>query len=167
MTLAQNFIEIVHQLGEKKYEIKKVYRRIQDRELFLSAYSKLYANKGAMTPGIDPHNTVQEMSLTRIDRIIDDLKNDTYQWQPVRRIEIPKKNSSKKRPLGIAVWSDKLLQEVIRTVLEAYYEPQFSEHAHGFRPNKSCHTALREIETWKGTKWFIEGDSAPFNGVKD
>jgi group II intron reverse transcriptase/maturase len=158
MTLAQDFIEMVHKLGEKKYEVKKVYRRIQDRELFLSAYSKLYANKGAMTPGVDPNDTVQGMSLTRIDHIIDDLKNNAYQWQPVRRIEIPKKHGTQKRPLGLPVWRDKLLQEVIRTVLEAYYEPQFSEHSHGFRPNKGCHTALREIGTWKGTKWFIEGD---------
>lgn len=158
MRSAQNYIEIVHDRGKRRLPLQKVYRNIyHNRELFLAAYGKLYANKGAMTKGVDPSDTVQDMTLTRIDRIIDKLKNGTYQWQPVRKTEIPKKDG-RKRPLGIPVWSDKLLQEVIRTVLEAYYEPQFSEHSHGFRPGKGCHTALREIYAWKGTKWFIEGD---------
>ena len=155
--MARNFLEIVHKWSEQGLHLERVYRKIQDRELFLNAYGKLYANKGAMTEGIDPNDTVQGMSITRIDHIMNKLRNGTYQWQPVRRTEIPKKDG-RKRPLGLPVWSDKLLQEVIRTVLEAYYEPQFSEHSHGFRPNRGCHTALREIGTWKGTKWFIEGD---------
>lgn len=158
MTLAHNFLEIVHRVGSQGYELRKVYRRIQDRELFLIAYGNLYANKGAMTAGVDPNDTVDGMSLDRIDDIIAKLKNGTYVWQPVKRIEIPKKNG-KKRPLGIAPFRDKLLQEVIRMVLEGYYEPQFSDFSHGFRPNRGCHTALSHIyHNWKGTKWFIEGD---------
>jgi retron-type reverse transcriptase len=122
------------------------------------AYGKLYANKGATTKGVDPEDTVDGMSIERIDRIIEKLKNGTYQWQPVKRTGIPKKNG-KMRPIGIAVWSDKLLQEVIRMILEAYYEPRFSKRSHGFRPERGCHTALQEIyATWQGTKWFIEGD---------
>jgi group II intron reverse transcriptase/maturase len=60
--------------------------------------------------------------------------------------------------LGIPDWSDKVVQEVIRMLLNAYYEPQFSDHSHGFRPERGCHTALREIKKWAGTAWFIEGD---------
>jgi retron-type reverse transcriptase len=57
------------------------------------------------------------------------------------------------------VWSDKLVQEVIRLILEAYYDVQFSNQSHGFRPERGCHTALREIhDNWPGTTWFIEGD---------
>ena len=158
--MAENhkFIGIVHKLGKNRYPLKGVYRRIQDKELFLAAYGKLYANQGATTVGIDPNDTVDGMSLARIETIIAQLHEGIYQWQPVRRVYIPKANG-KKRPLGIPTWSDKLLQEVIRMVLEAYYEPRFSHYSHGFRPKKSCHTALKQIHhSWKGTKWFIEGD---------
>jgi len=103
--------------------------------------------------------TVDGMSLRKINAIIEALRYERYQWTPVRRVYIEKKNSTKKRPLGMPTWSDKLLQEVIRLILEAYYEPQFSECSHGFRPNRGCHTALREIDrNWLGTVWFIEGD---------
>jgi group II intron reverse transcriptase/maturase len=122
------------------------------------AYAKLYANDGAMTPGVDPKDTVDEMSLERIEAIIEDLRAGTYQWKPTRRTYIPKRNG-KQRPLGVTSWSDKLVQEVIRMVFTAYYEPQFSDASHGFRPGRGCHTALRDIlDKWKGTKWFIEGD---------
>jgi group II intron reverse transcriptase/maturase len=126
------------------------------------AYAKLYANKGVMTKGVDPADTVDGMSLARIDTIISKLQAGTYQWQSVRRVHIDKKNG-KKRPLGLPGWNDKLLQQVIKMVLEAYYEPRFSDHSHGFRPGKGCHTALREIYVgWKGTKWFIEADIEGF-----
>ena len=160
MTFAQNFLETVHQVGGKGHELRKVYRRIQERELFLLAYGKLYANQGALTPGVDPTDTVDSMSLSRIDDTIAILKNGDYVWQPVRKVEIPKKRGGN-RPLGVPGWRDKLLQEVIRMVLDAYYEPQFSVYSHGFRPQRGCHTALRAIHrTWKGTKWFIEMDIA-------
>ena len=102
--------------------------------------------------------TVDGMSLEKIDKIIQALRTEQYRWAPVRRIYIPKKNG-KRRPLGITIWSDKLLAEVIRSILEAYYEPKFSAHSHGFRPNRGCHTALGDVvRKGKGTKWFIEGD---------
>jgi group II intron reverse transcriptase/maturase len=102
--------------------------------------------------------TIDGMSLEKINKIITALKQEKYCWKPVRRVTIPKKNG-KTRPLGIPSWSDKLLQDVMRTLLEAYYEPQFSKRSHGFRPNRGCHTALQEIKrVWHGTKWFIEGD---------
>jgi retron-type reverse transcriptase len=110
--------------------------------------------------------TVDAMTLEKIDTIINALRNEKYRWNPVRRVYITKKNG-KLRPLGMPTWSDKLLQEVIRSILEAYYEPQFSPSSHGFRPKLGYHTALREvIVKGKGTKWFIEGDiSAYFNKI--
>src|ERR1700722_18248999 len=120
-----------------------------------------------MTPGGNAE-TVDGMSLRKIQAIIDALRYERYRWTPVRRTYIGKKNSSKKRPLGLPTWSDKLLQEVIRSLLEAYYEPQFSDCSHGFRPGRGCHTALTKVaETWTGTTWFIEGDISDCFGSLD
>ncbi|GAB3174502.1 reverse transcriptase domain-containing protein [Streptomyces incanus] len=127
--------------------------------LYLLAYGRLYSNKGAMTPGVTGE-TVDGMSLGKIDRIIDALRHERYRWSPARRVYIPKKRGSTNlRPLGLPPWSDKLVGEVIRLLLEAYYEPTFSDSSHGFRPQRGCHTALRKVvNTWKGTTWFVEGD---------
>lgn len=158
MLSAQKYIEIVRSRGERKLPLNRVYRMIRHRDLFLAAYGKLYANRGATTPGVNPEDTVDGMSLERIDRIIGQLEAGAYQWTPVKRAYIDKKRGGK-RPLGLPGWNDKLLQEVIRLILEAYYEPQFTDSSHGFRPGRGCHTALETIRrTWKGTKWFIEGD---------
>lgn len=155
---AQTYLEIVRSRGERGLELKRVYRNLRNGRLFLRAYAKLYANQGALTPGTDPEDTVDGMSLKRIERIIKALQAGTYRWKPVRRTYIPKRNG-KLRPLGMPNWSDKILQEVIRMVLNAYYEPQFSDASHGFRPGRGCHTALRSVMLkWRGTKWFIEGD---------
>ena len=111
-----------------------------------------------MTPGATA-GTVDGMSLEKIGALIDALRHERYRWTPVRRVYSEKKHSTKKRPLGAPSWSDKLLQEVLRLILEAYYEPQFSPPSHGFRPQRGCHTALDEIaHTWVGTTWFVEGD---------
>jgi hypothetical protein len=110
-----------------------------------------------MTKGTT-EETADGMALDKINAIIDDLRYERYQWSPARRVYIPKKNGTK-RPLGVQSWSDKLVQEVIRLILDAYLEPQFSPHSHGFRPERGCHTALREIyQNWVGSTWFIEGD---------
>jgi group II intron reverse transcriptase/maturase len=155
---AQTYLEIVRDRGERRLGLKRVYRNLRNKELFLRAYAKLYANQGALTPGTDPKDTVDGMSLKRIDRIIADLEAGTYRWKPSRRSYIPKKNG-KLRALGMPGWRDKLLQQVIHCVLSAYYEPRFSRVSHGFRPGRGCHTALQSIMcTWRGTKWFIEGD---------
>src|SRR5690348_7346208 len=123
------------------------------------AYGRLYSNHGAMTPGADGE-TPDGMSTGKIGRIIDVLRHERYRFQPVRRVYIPKKNGTK-RPLGLPSWPDKLVSEVVRLLLEAYYEPQFSGHSHGFRPGRGCHTALSEVaDHWTGTTWFIESDIA-------
>src|SRR2546430_10277353 len=130
------------------------------------AWGRIYANDGAMTPGINGE-TADGMSLAKIGRIIDALRHERYRFQPVKRVYIPKKNG-KKRPLGLPSWSDKLVGEVVRILLEAYYEPRFSGRSHGFRPGRGCHTALAEIaETWTGTTWFIEGDISDCFGSLD
>lgn len=158
MLSAQCYLNLIHDRGQRGLPLARVYRNLRNRELFLLAYTKLYANAGAMTAGTDPSDTIDGMSLDRIDAIIHSLDDGTFRWKPARRTYIPKANG-KLRPLGIPGWTDKLVQEVIRLVLEAYYEPQFSECAHGFRPGRGCHTALGEIvRHWKGTRWFIEGD---------
>jgi len=158
MLSAQKYIEIVRSRGQRQLPLNRVYRLIRHQELFLAAYGKLYANKGALTPGVNPHDTVDGMSLQRIEAILAQLAAGTYQWTPVKREYIDKKNG-RKRPLGLPGWQDKLLQEVIRMVLEAYYEPQFSQYSHGFRPGRGCHTALESIRRhWKGVTWIIEGD---------
>jgi len=157
MQSAVTYLELVRERGKRGLPLERVYRQLFNRDLFLMAYGKIYRNKGAMTHGVTDE-TPDGMSLEKIDAIIAALRDERYQWLPARRTYIPKKNG-KKRPLGMPVWSDKLLQEVIRLILEAYFEPQFSDHSHGFRPERGCHTALREIyNKWVGTAWFIEGD---------
>ena len=157
MRPAETVLNVIRDRGIRELPLENIYRQLYNRNLYLRAYSHLYPNQGAMTPGTTSE-TVDGMSLAKIDRIIDKLRHERYRWRPVRRVNIPKTNG-KTRPLGIPTWSDKLLQEVIRMVLEAYYEPQFSDRSHGFRPGRGCHTALNEVATqWTGTRWFIEGD---------
>jgi retron-type reverse transcriptase len=128
------------------------------------AYGKIYRNAGAMTPGVTKE-TADGMSMNKIMSIIEALRYERYVWSPVKRIYIPKRDG-KKRALGLPPWSDKLLEEVIRLILEAYYEPQFSDHSHGFRPERGCHTALREIYyNWRGTTWYVEARRVGAYGI--
>ncbi len=157
MRTAETVLNVIRDRGERGLPLEDIYRQLYNRDLYLRAYGRLYRNRGAMTKGVTAE-TVDGMSTAKIDRTIEALRHERYRWTPVRRVHIPKSNG-KTRPLGIPTWSDKLLQEVIRMILEAYYEPQFSDRSHGFRPNRGCHTALSEVaRTWDGTRWFIEGD---------
>ena len=125
--------------------------------MYVKAYSNIYSNNGSSTHGTDSE-TADGFSEEKVERIIAALKDESYQAKPVRRTYIPKKNG-KTRPLGIPNFYDRLLQEVCRMILEAIYEPIFSASSHGFRPNKSCHTALKQVKhTFRGANWFIEGD---------
>jgi group II intron reverse transcriptase/maturase len=137
-----------------------------NKSLYLLAYGNIYSNKGAMTPGAC-NETADGMSEAKIDDIIGRLRDERYRFAPVRRVHIPKKNG-KLRPLGLPPWSDKLVGEVVRLLLEAYYEPQFSGRSHGFRKGRGCHTALRDVQnTWTGTVWFVEGDISDCFGKID
>jgi group II intron reverse transcriptase/maturase len=157
MRSSEKVLGMLYDRGKRGGPVEDLYRQLYNPHLYLRAYGRIYANDGAMTPGSTPE-TADAMSLAKIHRIIDDLRHERYRWTPVRRTYVEKKNG-KLRPLGLPSFSDKLLQEVIRSLLEAYYEPQFSDLSHGFRPQRGCHTALSQIQhTWKGTHWFIEGD---------
>jgi group II intron reverse transcriptase/maturase len=166
MQSAETVLGVLRDRGRRGLPCDELYRQLFNPQLFLLAYGRIYANKGAMTPGVT-QETVDGMSWRRIGRLIEALRHERYQFAPVRRVHIPKKNG-KTRPLGLPTWSDKLVGEVVRLLLEAYYEPQFSRRSHGFRPGRGCHTALREVaETWTGTTWFIEGDIADCFGSLD
>ncbi len=157
MRNAEAVLDIIRKRGERGLPLEDVYRQLYNPELYLRAYGRLYRNEGAMTAGATPE-TVDGMSLEKVGAIIERLRHERHRWTPARRTHIPKANG-RRRPLGIPTWSDKLLQEVVRSILEAYYEPQFSDRSHGFRPGRGCHTALNEVYfTWKNTAWLIEGD---------
>ncbi|WP_028308187.1 reverse transcriptase domain-containing protein [Desulfitibacter alkalitolerans] len=135
----------------------RLYRYLLRDDIYYLAYQKLYSNKGASTKGID-NDTADGFGKKYVDSLIKELSDGTYTPKPVRREYIKKKNG-KMRPLGIPSFRDKLLQEVIRNFLEAIYEPTFSDFSHGFRPKRSCHTALEQAKLYfRGAKWFIEGD---------
>ena len=161
MRNAETVLGIIRERGHRGLPLERVYRLMWNQDLFLTAYGRIYRNTGAMTPGVTKE-TVDGMSLAKIDTSIEALRHERYRWTPVRRVNIPKSNG-KTRPLGIPTWSDKLVQEVLRLILEAYYDPQFSDRSHGFRPDRGCHTALREVHRkWNGTVWFIEGDISQY-----
>jgi retron-type reverse transcriptase len=162
MQSAETVLDVLRERGRRGLPCNELYRQLFNPQLYLLAYGRIYSNKGAMTPGADAE-TADGMTLAKIERIIDALRHERYRFRPVKRRYIPKKDG-KLRALGLPTWSDKLLGEVMRLLLEAYYEPQFSEHSHGYRPGRGCHTALREVaNTWTGTSWFI-GLSSRFGG---
>lgn len=144
---------------DKTYKFQRLYRNLYNPQFYWTAYKNIYANKGSMTAGVDG-TTIDGMSDRRIEKIIASLKDNSYQPNPARRTYIAKKgNTAKKRPLGIPSANDKLVQEVVRMILESIYEQNFSDNSHGFRPKKSCHTALLHIQdTFTGVHWFVEGD---------
>lgn len=157
MQTADTLLTVIRSRGERGLPLERVYRSLFNPELYLRAYANLYSNQGAMTKGVTDE-TVDGMSLDKITSVIEEIKSEHFRWTPVRRTYIPKTNG-KMRPLGIPTWRDKLVQEVIRLILESYFESQFSDASHGFRPGRGCHTALTTVQrTWKGTKWFVEGD---------
>lgn len=146
---------------EENYTFRRLYRNLYNPEFFLLAYENLSTNDGALTPGIDDR-TIDGFSLKDIDNVIATLKDKSYQPYPSKRVYIAKKNG-KKRPLGLPSFYDKIIQEVIRMILEAIYEKHFSNSSHAYQQEKSCHSALQEIKhTFTGSKWFIEGDIKGF-----
>jgi group II intron reverse transcriptase/maturase len=159
-------LDVLRERGRKGMPFTQLYRQMFNKELYLLAYGNIYSNQGAMTPGAGAE-TADGMSEGKIDQIIEAMRHERYRFCPARRVYIPKKNG-KLRPLGIPSWSDKLVGEAVRLLLEAIYEPRFSNRSHGFRKGRGCHTAPREIHhTWSGTTWFIEGDISDCFGSLD
>jgi group II intron reverse transcriptase/maturase len=166
MQRAKAVLEILRERGRKGLPCDELYRQMFNRDLYRTAYGEIYSNKGAMTPGVDGENA-DGMSEAEIDRIIGLMRRESYRFAPARRVYIPKKNG-KLRPLGMPTWADKLVGQVVRMILEAYYEPQFSGKSHGFRKGRGCHTALRDVQDhWTGTAWFIEADISDCFGQLD
>jgi hypothetical protein len=167
MQNAETVLGVLRERGRRGLPCDELYRQLFNPQLYLLAYGRIYSNHGAMTPGVTSE-TADGMSLGKIDQIIETMRHERYRFRPARRVNIPKGRSRKLRPLGLPTWSDKVVGEVVRLLLEAYYEPQFSDRSHGFRPRRGCHTALREVvNTWRGTSWFIEGDLADCFGSLD
>ncbi|TMD92012.1 MAG: maturase, partial [Chloroflexi bacterium] len=163
---ATTVLSIIRQRGERGLPLKNLYRQLYNPQFYFRAYVRLYSNDGAMTPDTTGE-TVDGMSREKIKTMIDLIRQERWRWTPVKRVCIPKK-SGKLRPLGLPSWSSKVMQEVVRQLLEAYFEPTFSDRSHGFRPGRGCHTALSEIvHGWKGVHWVIEGDISDCFGRLD
>ena len=144
-------------LSKNNSKVDNIYKYLLNPEFYKIAYQNIYFKPSQMTLASDG-STIDGMSMERINKLIEKLRNKTYQPTPLRRVQILKKNSDK-RTISIPSFEDKLVQEVIRMLLEAIYEHTFSEHSHGFRPNKSCHTALKYVQQkCQGTKWWIDCD---------
>jgi group II intron reverse transcriptase/maturase len=154
---AETVLGVLRERGRKGLPCEELYRQLFNPQLYLLAYGRVYSNHGAMTPGAT-QETADGMSMEKIDVIIEEMRHERYRFSPARRVHIPKRNG-KTRPLGLPTWSDKLVGEAVRLLLEAFYEPTFSDRSHGFRPGRGCHTALRQVAiAWTGTTWFVEGD---------
>ena len=150
---------VLKQLSSFKEEcrVNNIYCNLYNPEFYKIAYQNLYQKPSQMTPD-NNGDTIDGMSLERINKLIIKLKNRTYHPTPLRQVNILKKNGNL-RTVSIPSFEDKLVQEIIRMILEALYDPHFSIHNHGYRTNKSCHTALIELKrTFKGTKWWIDAD---------
>lgn len=152
---------LVNHSQNVNYQFQRIYRNLFNEQFYIMAYGRIAPKTGNLTEGADGQS-IDGFNLKQVKKIIELMKTEKYQPTPVKRVYIPKKDG-KKRPLGIPSFKDKLVQEVIRLILEAIYEKQFSKYSHGFRPNRSCHTALAQIQTnFIGTKWFVEGDIRSF-----
>ena len=161
MQNAKTVLSVIQKQGEQGKPLKRLYRQLFNMNLYKAAYSQIYANAGATTPGTDGV-TLDGTSVRRWERIISQLREEKFRWQAVRRTYIAKKHGGQ-RPLGIPGGNDKILQTVMKLLLEAYYEPQFSDRSHGFRPGRGCHTALVQIsQRHRDVSWFIEGDIKGF-----
>ena len=155
----EKLVKRLNSLSNSKSEsrVKDLHTLLYDESLWFQAYQNIYSNKGAFTKGSDDSDTLDNFDKERVSKIIASLKDMSYQCKPARRINIPKANGST-RPLSIPCGTDKLVQEACRIILEAVFEPKFSDSSHGFRPGRSCHTALQKVSTWTSTKWWIEFD---------
>ena len=157
---------VLSMLGQKAKEdstfvFDRLYRNLFNPDFYLLAYNNIYDNEGNLTEGAD-QVTIDGFNMRLVEKLIAEMKTETYRPKVLRSVSIPK-NGGKLRTLGVPTFRDKLVQEVVRLILQAIYEPIFLDSSHGFRPGRSCHTALVQIKTTcKGTNWVIEGDIKEF-----
>jgi len=147
----------ISQCSRNGHKVRRVFQLMTNHpDLWVTVADGISRNRGANTPGVDGQ-THRDLS-GRFAEIAERLRVDEYRPLPTRRVYIPKKNG-KFRPLGIPTATDKLVQAMAARLLTEIYEPVFSDHSHGFRKGRSCHTALDEVKhNWNGTKWIIEAD---------
>lgn len=157
MQNAEQIRQALHNMGVKRTPLTRIYRSLYSEDLYIQAYAKIYKNDGALTPGSDGE-TADGMSMAKVREYIDQIRHERFRFRPSRGKGIPKKSGGI-RKLGMPDFMDKVVQEVIRSMLEAYYEPKFQDSSHGYRPKRGCHTALKQIkQSFRGAAWFIEGD---------
>ena len=155
-------LDSIRNLSRQGKRINGLFRLMLSPLLWEQAYAEIAPNRGALTRGVT-ENTLDGFSLERVQSLISRIGAGTYRFTPVRRVYIPKPDGKKLRPLGVPTADDKLVQGVAKLLLEAIYEPGFSTHSHGFRRNRSCHTALSVIQnTWNGVKWLVDVDVVGF-----
>ena len=159
-------LTILNSMAQKPHiKFDKLYPKLYNTELWVMAYESIAANPGNMTAGTNG-KTIDGAGLELIETMIADLKAGRYTPKPARRTYRDKPNGGK-RPIGIPSFEDKLLQTVVKFILEAIYEPTFSQNSHGFRPNRSCHTALEQVKRLIGVRWWVEGDIKSFFDTLD
>lgn len=157
---------VLSMLGQKAKEdstfvFDRLYRNLFNPDFYLLAYANISNKEGNLTAGTD-QVTIDGFNMKLVEKLIDEMKTETYRPKALRSVSVPKKNGLR-RTIGIPTFRDKLVQEVVRLILQAIYEPSFLDSSHGFRPGRSCHTALVQIKTTcKGTNWAIEGDIKAF-----
>ena len=157
MQKAEHVLQALHRLGAKRIPLDRIYRHLYNPDMYLLAYDRIGRHPGSMTPGVDG-NTADGTRLETFEHIIGLMREERYYFKPVKRVYIPKRNG-RRRPLGLPRYADKLVQAVLKLMLEAYYEPIFRQSSHGFRPGRGCHTALTHVQRrFQGSVWFIEGD---------
>jgi RNA-directed DNA polymerase len=155
-------LDSIRNLSRHGKRINGLFRLMLSPLLWEQAYAEIAPNRGALTKGVTD-NTLDGFSLERVQSLISRISAGTYRFTPVRRVYIPKPDGKKKRPLGVPSADDKLVQGVVKLLLEAIYEPVFSHHSHGFCRKRSCHTALASIQdTWRGVKWLVDVDVVGF-----
>ena len=143
--------------------MSELLEKILDKRNMNEAYKKVCANKGA--GGVDGMETSELDGYIREnwDSIREQIRARSYKPQPVRRVEIPKPNGSK-RKLGIPTVMDRVIQQGIAQVISPMCEPLFSDHSYGFRPNRSCEMAIREMLVFlnEGYEWIVDIDLEKF-----
>lgn len=149
-------LDILRTRSKNGMKITRIYRYLYNKEFYLEAYEQLSKNNVHVNDDLD--ETIDGMSLARIDDIIEEMRYEQYKWHKLAQFCIPKSNN-KFRILLVPEWRDKLVQKVLQIILSAIYEPKFSDASHGYRPNRGCHTALARIyKTGQACDFFIEGD---------